>query len=123
MNTSTNSITITDNYSSGSGVLTTTAIGASSWATSSSICSTESLVITAKGDATFHKDVEVRGDLTVGGVSVCEQLKRIEERLNILRPNADIEGRWEQLRELGDRYRALEAELLEREEILRILKE
>ena len=60
-------------------------------------------------------NARVTGDLTVAGISVGETLKRIEERLNILRPNPDLESRWDELRELGQRYRELEAELLEKE--------
>lgn len=60
-------------------------------------------------------NARVTGDLTVGGISVGETLKRIEERLNILRPNPDLESRWDELRELGQRYRELEQELLEKE--------
>ena len=60
-------------------------------------------------------NARVTGDLTVAGISVGETLKRIEERLNILRPNPELESRWDELRELGQRYRELEAELLEKE--------
>ena len=60
-------------------------------------------------------NAKVTGDLTVAGISVGETLKRIEERLNILRPNPELESRWTELRALGEQYRALEAELLEKE--------
>lgn len=62
-------------------------------------------------------NARVTGDLTVAGISVGETLKRIEERLNILRPNTELESRWDELRELGRRYRELEAELLEKEQM------
>ena len=60
-------------------------------------------------------NARVTGDLTVAGISVGETLKRIEERLSILRPHPELESRWAELRALGEQYRALEAELLEKE--------
>lgn len=66
-------------------------------------------------------DAEITGNLTVGGVNLMEALSKIESRLNILRPNAEIESRWEELKELGDKYRALEADILSKEELLDLL--
>jgi hypothetical protein len=68
------------------------------------------------GDAHFD------GDITVQGVSLDERLTAIEERLGILRPNNDLEGKWEQLKALGDEYRKLEKEILEKEQMWDILK-
>lgn len=45
------------------------------------------------------------------------RLDAIEERLGILRPNNDLEGKWEKLKALGDEYRALEKDILEKEKI------
>ena len=61
--------------------------------------------------------LELRGegaDVKINGVSLTGVLKNIEERLNILRPNKELEAEWHQLRELGDQYRRLEAELKEK---------
>ena len=38
-------------------------------------------------------------------------LKTIEQRLNILRPNPELESEWTELRDLGDAYRKLEVEI------------
>ena len=54
-------------------------------------------------------------DIEINGVSLTETLKGLQDRLNILRPNADLESRWEQLRDLRQQYQRLEAELLEKE--------
>jgi flagellar motility protein MotE (MotC chaperone) len=35
-------------------------------------------------------------------------LQRIEERINILTVNTELESDWDELRELGNQYRALE---------------
>ena len=53
-------------------------------------------------------------DIRINGVSLTSVLKNIEERLNILRPNAELEAEWSQLRVLGEQYRRLEAELIEK---------
>ena len=61
--------------------------------------------------------LELRGegaDVKINGVSLTGVLKNIEERLNILRPNTELEADWDQLRELGNQYRQLEAELKEK---------
>jgi hypothetical protein len=69
-----------------------------------------------------YGDAEFNGDLKVGGVSLTERLDQIEQRLGILRPNNDLEGKWEKLKKLGEEYRAMEKEILEQEKIWDILK-
>ena len=73
--------------------------------TSSPITSTPSGTLELQGEG---------ADVRINGVSLTSVLKNIEERLNILRPNAELETEWHQLRELGDQYRRLEAELKEK---------
>jgi hypothetical protein len=53
-------------------------------------------------------------DLKIGDTSLKEFMKSVSERLNILQPNPALEKEWQQLKELGDAYRALEADLLEK---------
>ena len=67
-------------------------------------------------------DAEFEGDIKIKGVSLDERFKVIEERLGILRPNNDLEGKWEKLKALGDEYRRLEKEILEGENIWDMLK-
>ena len=61
-------------------------------------------------------------DIKVNGVSVMDTLNTIAERLNILRPNSELETEWDQLKALGDQYRALEKELKEKSEMWKTLK-
>jgi hypothetical protein len=50
-------------------------------------------------------------DIEVNGESLIGMLRNIEQRLNILKPNPKLESEWEELRALGDAYRALEAKI------------
>jgi hypothetical protein len=61
-----------------------------------------------KGDSEFD------GDITVRGRSLTDFMDSVEQRLNILRPNAELESEWDQLRELGEQYRKLERQLTEK---------
>lgn len=72
--------------------------------------------LTVKGNAEFDGDIKLKGK------SLDETLTRIEERLAILHPNIKLEKKWEKLKELGKEYRALEADILEKEKIIEILK-
>lgn len=67
-------------------------------------------------------DAEFEGDIKIKGVNLSDRLDAIEERLGILRPNNDLEGRWEKLKALGEEYRRLEKEILEGEQIWDMLK-
>ena len=69
-----------------------------------------------KGDANFE------GDLKIKGKSIVESLERIEEQLAILRPNEELEAKWENLRGLRKAYMELEAEIKEKEKVWGILK-
>lgn len=67
-------------------------------------------------------DAEFNGDIKIKGVNLTERLDAIEERLGILRPNNDLEGKWENLKKLGEEYRKLEKEILEKEQVWDLLK-
>ncbi len=69
-----------------------------------------------KGDANFSGDIKLKGK------SLSEVLDNIEKRLAILHPNPELEGRWDELKALGERYRELEKEILEKEQMWDILK-
>ena len=87
---------------------------------------------TAIADATISTatkiqsgQLELKGDqadVVINGVSLTETLQLIQDRLNMLRPNAALEAEWDQLRELGQQYRQLEAELKEKQRAWEILK-
>lgn len=61
-------------------------------------------------------------DVIVNGKSLGKTLEALEQRLNILNPNPELEKEWDELRELGDRYRKLEADLKEKAEMWDKLK-
>lgn len=69
----------------------------------------------------INPDLNVEGDIKLKGRSLTETLDKIEERLAILRPNPELEDRWEELKLLGEKYRELEKELLEKEEMWKLL--
>jgi hypothetical protein len=50
-------------------------------------------------------------DIEINGESLIDMLRNIEQRLNILKPNPELESEWTELRALGDAYRALEAKI------------
>jgi hypothetical protein len=70
----------------------------------------------------INGDADVDGDILIKGKSLTDILNKIEERLSILKPNVELEERWDELKELSKRYRELEKELLEKEEVWKILK-
>ena len=69
-----------------------------------------------KGNAEFDGDIKLKGK------SLTDTLSKIEERLAILHPNEKLEEKWEKLRELRKQYQELEADILEKEKIMEILK-
>jgi hypothetical protein len=69
-----------------------------------------------------HGDAEFDGEVTVKGRSLSEFLESVEQRLNILRPNPDLEAEWDQLRALGEQYRELEQQLTEKSRMWDTLK-
>lgn len=50
-------------------------------------------------------------DIEINGWSLVDAVKRIEERLNLLQPNPKLETEWEELKQIGDQYRALEQQI------------
>jgi len=62
-------------------------------------------------------------DIKIGGKSLTEAIEKIEERLGILHPNPELEGRWETLKDLRRQYMEMEKDILEKEKIMKILKE
>lgn len=93
----------------------TTAINNNSIYTINSTSQNASLSI--KGKAEFEDDI------TIKGKSLCKILDGIEKRLAILHVNEQLENRWQELKELGDRYRELEADIISREQMFKTLKD
>jgi hypothetical protein len=72
--------------------------------------------LSVKGNADFD------GEVTIKGKNIADMFSKIEERLAILHPNPELEDRWDELKELGNRYKELEAEIIEKEKVWAILK-
>ena len=67
-------------------------------------------------------NADFEGEVTIKGKNLTDMLEKIEERLAILHPNPKLEDKWDELKELGRRYKELEAEIIEKEKIWSILK-
>jgi len=80
--------------------------------------------ITTSTNSELHVkgDAEIDGDLKIKGKSLSEAIENIEKRLAILHPNEKLEEKWDQLKALGERYRELEKDILEKEKIWETLK-
>ena len=89
--------------------------GNPTWTINPSI-TTNNNQLTVKGDAEFE------GEITIKGKNLSDMFEKIEERLAILRPNEELEKRWEDLRALRNAYTKLEADLIEKEKAWAILK-
>lgn len=61
-------------------------------------------------------------DITLGNLSLKSFMENIEKRLAILSPNPILEKEWEELQQLGDRYRALEQQIEEKMKTWNILQ-
>lgn len=105
------------NLNGSSGQLyTTNGTGAASWATITSDPNLQGRTLQVNGDA------DITGELTVQGVKLSDRLDKIEEKLAILRPNEELEEKWDNLRALRNAYMELEAEIKEKEAMWKILK-
>jgi hypothetical protein len=79
-------------------------------------------------DASVHINtdgVEIKdgGDLKIGDRSMKEFMDKVEDQLAILRPAPELEEKWDALKELRRQYESLKQDILEKEKILKILKE
>lgn len=72
--------------------------------------------LSVRGDAEFD------GEITIKGKKLSETLSSIEDKLAIYKPNVELEEKWEELRELSRKYKALEKEIIEKEKMWGILK-
>jgi hypothetical protein len=98
----------------------TTSISSPSWSGLTAATNTNANLV-VQGNTMIHGNLTVEGSIN-GDRSIEVRLDKIEERLAILRPNSDLESRWEKLRELRRQYNELEQECWEKEEIIRMLK-
>jgi hypothetical protein len=78
-----------------------------------------------RDDNNVSSTIDLKGenaDIKINGISLVDTLKTIQDRLNILRPNPELETEWDQLRELGAQYRTLEIKLQEQSDMWAKLK-
>jgi hypothetical protein len=98
-------VTITSTGATTAPIFTTGTGIASPWMSTSTVAGTNSTKINLDG-----KDA----DIVINGHSLTDTLRALEERLNILVPNTELETEWAELKRLGDRYRKLEQDLIEK---------
>jgi hypothetical protein len=63
-----------------------------------------------------------QADIVINGKSLGAAIAKIEQRLNILVPNSELEAEWAELKKLGDAYRKLEQDLIEKADMWGCLK-
>lgn len=74
---------------------------------------------------TNNNNITLNGDgadIRVNGKSLSGAIDAIERRLAILQPNPEIEKEWEELQQLGNRYRELEAQIKAKMQVWDVLK-
>jgi hypothetical protein len=86
------------------------------WATITTESSLKGATLSVKGDAEFEGEVKIKGK------NIAEMFEKIEDRLAILHPNPELEEKWDNLRALRNAYKELEAEIIEKENMWKILK-
>jgi len=97
----------------GAGSLTTNIGAGANWSTANTL------------NVPVSGRMELRGnqaDIVINDVSLNDTLRSIQDRLNMLRPNRELEAEWDQLRDLGEQYRDLEKQLMEKQRAWDILK-
>lgn len=134
-----NSITISDSttvdisslkwpsITAGGNYITTANTDTSIWNTGTLTSTTDTIWIKDSIQPSYplkvSGDAEFDGDLKIKGKSLISTLEKIEEKLAILRPNPELEEKWENLRAIRKMYMDLEQEIIEKEKVYSILKE
>ena len=54
-------------------------------------------------------------DIEVNGISLLKTMQEIQSRLNLLQPNTALEAEWDELFELGKKYKELEQKIKEKQ--------
>ena len=93
--------------------IATGSIGPAKWSTSNTLNVPTSGRMELRGD---------QADIVINGVSLNDTLKLIQDRLCMLRPNRELEQEWDQLRDLGEQYRELEKQLMEKQRAWDLLR-
>ena len=75
------------------------------WTTGDTFTINPNLIVKPSGSISVKGD---DADIDINGKSMKAWMEKVEERLNLLCVNPDLESDWEELREIGNQYRALE---------------
>lgn len=67
-------------------------------------------------------DLKEGADIKFGNVSLKDFMEKVSMRLNMMVPNPQLEKQWEELRLLGEAYRAVEKECIDKAKVWDILK-
>lgn len=67
-------------------------------------------------------NVKESADIKIGDTSLKDFMRQVESRLALLSPNPALEKEWEELKELGDKYRELEQHIKDKMKTWDILK-
>jgi hypothetical protein len=86
------------------------------WGTIETDSNLQGSTLHVKGNANFEGNIKIKGK------NLSDMFEKIEERLAILHPNPELEDKWDELKELGKRYKELEQEIIEKEKVWSILK-
>ena len=54
-------------------------------------------------------------DIEINGISLLKTMQEIQSRLNLLQPNTALEAEWNELFELGRKYRELEQQIKDKQ--------
>ena len=109
-----------------SGITTGSAWTGSAWTTTSN----PNYTITTSDTSISNVNISSNGitmkedtDIKLGERSLKDFMDRVEEHLAILKPAPELEDKWDQLKALRNQYEALKADILEKEKIMKILKD
>jgi hypothetical protein len=88
---------------------------AAAWSSQANATATNApLTVNASGKIDLQGE---SADITINGTSLMATLTALQERLNWMQPATELEAEWDQLRELGDRYRELEQQCREKSQM------
>jgi hypothetical protein len=68
-------------------------------------------------------DMKPETDIKIGDRSLKDFMDKVEDQLAILRPAPELEEKWDKLKELRRQYEECKQDILEKEKIMKILKE
>ena len=72
----------------------------------------------------YNAGLDLKGDadIKIDGMSLKDFMKQVTLRLNMMVPHPELERQWDELRTLGEAYRACEKECLDKAKVWDILK-